>query len=244
MEKYKVLLRINMFHEYSEDGKYREVQLQFSPEMERRIMNHRLLLRQPDVHVWEVVGNESLLPVPEIVINVWFQDPYWHWYTAGETWKQAFEIEVDPAAEKIMWEGEEMIWRPASDMKLGGQIKLKSGAWQEQALNVKLKSRPLYWEYILLARTPEREDWVLMLEEKEGRIRFGKMERIEWNGQRGWRCYSQEAVPLRQNYTYVLRLLEKKNRGTQILKKWVPFPLLGQFIGEKPEQEIRQIIYY
>lgn len=250
------LWTLQIEHDYYQQGKTSDFDIQISSEMRILLMRRSLIWRRKGVNEWclSSFGSYSVDSADVLQLELIKQGetlPYvtdFDWPVGRECYDVAVPIgDIRIAAKE--WVDKKTIAKTNSCcMQLSvpfGKMINENIFPATMILSFQAISR--YWEYLLLPRQPQLEK-KLRLEDTKNNIRFTSCEDFEFMGRKCLKTRSLEKIPLREHYQNIhLVLWESISirdvQKERMLLQGLPFPEPTLKLGIAPET-VWKILYY
>lgn len=222
MESYTIIYRINLKHDYYQEGNYcKGSELNPTAETLDLLRRRGILFRKENEGVWVLIApvNNSFNDETELRFTLKIQDPVFYYFTKDE--------EVN----KGLFGGE------AISISISGRM---SGDQQIQEKNVFFHAKEFYWEYIFIPR--QGRELSLLFQDMSKHIDFDQTVENSFMDRKAFRFLSRQKVKLQEYYTYNLTLFEVTSYGNRLLLKNIVAPYPGRILCADPNR-IQTIVY-
>lgn len=219
----KEIYRVNIFHDYFKGGRW-NMSMVPTPETLGLLARRNVLFKQYGVGKWGLIA-EKEYPFREddsLFFILKPLDAFYSYYTD-------FTRENKEYIEGIPFQ-------------LSGSL-YSSHTGKASEMNLFFYSKTLYWEYMIgISKPGFSTSNTLHLEDRSGKITFGRGEEVEFLGKSCFRFVSNEKIKLKETYDSSLFLYEDKGFGRRLLMRNLNPPVPGKFISSQTDC-IQQCIY-
>lgn len=222
MEIFTIIYRINLRHDYYQEGSYcKGVELSPTVETLDLLRRRGVLFRKENEGVWVLIapGNNPFNDETELRFTLKIQDPVFYYFTKEEE------------EHKRLFGGE-----PIS-ISISGK---KSGDQKFPENNVFFYAKELYWEYIFIPR--QERELTLLFQDMSKHIDFDQTVENSFMDRKAFRFISRQKVKLQEYYTHNLTLFEATSYGNRLLLKNIVAPYPGRILCADPNR-IQTIVY-
>ncbi|MCD7977298.1 MAG: hypothetical protein LUG51_09115 [Tannerellaceae bacterium] len=219
-EKYTIWFTVEVRHAYYGEGKI-PLSIRLTEKMQGLFRKYNLMMRRWKQNEWIILSPETFQGIEEtacLTLLITPSDPVFYYVS-------------DPT---LQTEDKEITYRSSTLPGIWKEVEIPQGNLPER-ITLTVPAKTNYWE-ILLFPSAEGNSYPLGVREKQNRVAFREMEKIQWlDGSTIFRICSQEKIPVQAVYTYQLRLIENREGKERVLSETLPVPRPEQLsvTGEK-----------
>lgn len=261
MERYCILYRIAVNHDYFNGIPCTALQCRFAPQGELLARQRNLLFRQTAADRWDIfydsAGAGPDVENDVLALEISIIDPCFALYTEWKNFRPMASYVLELSQKEEQMDVASVIRSVNEKRKVGTPFCSILLRLTDQLLETAKGRNPtrtllcfhapeVQWEYLFLPRGESSfPSGGLVLEDTTGKLEFSAFEKCEAYGRTAWRTVSKGHIPMRMNYEYHLRLV-MQNEGRQrkrILLARVGPPEPGRYQSGQTGV-IRQVCYY